>query len=224
MAAPLKLDQPQALPLCAARRDRADRKGRCLRADRYRSRQQAGLVPQAYRRSARRRCFWLAITRSSSPPSSSNIWRRRRPVRCIRPMPCTAPSIAPSSSSARPCSTISPGSIRRWMKPHSRPRRRSSRRSLHVWRRESPGRGSTARNSRWSMRCSARLPLFRCVRRNRRFRDSGRQAEARALARKSRRAAFGQISGRRQIIRRLLRDFIDRRRSYLSQLQAKLAA
>src|SRR5712672_94802 len=41
----LETDQPQALSLCAARGDRADRKGRCLRAHRYRSRQKAGLVP-----------------------------------------------------------------------------------------------------------------------------------------------------------------------------------
>src|ERR1700676_5557403 len=37
-------DQPQALSVCAARRDRADREGRFVRADRYRSCQQAGLV------------------------------------------------------------------------------------------------------------------------------------------------------------------------------------
>ena len=40
----LTADQPQALPLCAARGDRADRKGRSVRADRYRPCQQAGLV------------------------------------------------------------------------------------------------------------------------------------------------------------------------------------
>ena len=39
-------DQPQALSLCAARGDRADREGRSVRADRHRSRQQAGLVPE----------------------------------------------------------------------------------------------------------------------------------------------------------------------------------
>src|SRR5437868_12915255 len=37
-------DQPQALSLCAARRNRADREGCRLRTDRYRSFQQAGVV------------------------------------------------------------------------------------------------------------------------------------------------------------------------------------
>src|ERR1700682_2544998 len=37
-------DQPQALSLCPARGDRADREGCRLQADRYRSRQQTGLV------------------------------------------------------------------------------------------------------------------------------------------------------------------------------------
>ena len=44
MTARIQTDQPQALSLCAARGDRADREGRFLRADRYRSCQQAGLV------------------------------------------------------------------------------------------------------------------------------------------------------------------------------------
>ena len=44
MTPKLTLDQSQALPLCAARRHRADGKGRSVRAHRYRSRQQAGLV------------------------------------------------------------------------------------------------------------------------------------------------------------------------------------
>jgi glutathione S-transferase len=39
-----KTDQPQALSLCAARGDRADREGGGVRAGRYRSCQQAGLV------------------------------------------------------------------------------------------------------------------------------------------------------------------------------------
>ena len=46
MARAAETHQPQALPLCAARGDRADRERRPVRAGRYRPRQQAGLVPE----------------------------------------------------------------------------------------------------------------------------------------------------------------------------------
>ena len=94
-----------------------------------------------------------------------------------------------------------------------------------VWKPVS-GRAVVRRREILAGRCGvrSRLPLFRRVRRDRRFRDS--RAVSRSLRAGATLSPRGLRSNRRsaRIIRRLLRDFIDRRRSYLSQLQANVAA
>ena len=140
--------------------------------------------------------------------------------RCIRPTRCAAPNIAAGSNSARPCSAISPGSIRRPMKPRSRPRRRSSRRALRGLRRASRlRRGSTARS--FSLVDAVFGPVFRY------FDVFDEIGEFGILASKPKLARWRSIAVRRGPRCRsavsaeypaLLRDFLKRRNSWLSQL------
>ena len=213
MAAAAKTRQPQALPLCAARGDRADREGRALRADRHRSRQQAGLVPQgvAARQdagAAGRRSRDLRVRRdpriSRGDAGQSAASRQTR---------CAAPSIAPGSNSARPCSTTSPDSIRRPTKPRSRPRRRSSKQSSRGWRARVDGPWFDG--EKFSLVDAVFGPVFRYFDVFDRIGDFGILADKPKLkrwrenlaARPSVRSAVGADYPA------LLRDFIDRRRS-----------
>ena len=106
----LTADQPQALPLCAARGDRAQRKGRSVRADRYRSRQQAGLVSEdfAARQGAGAACRDRG-RRSGAVREQCHLRVHRGDARRRKTASAgsarSARSIAPGWSSARPFSS-----------------------------------------------------------------------------------------------------------------------
>ena len=162
MAARAETDQPQALPLCAARGDRADRKGRGVRADRHRSRQQAGLVPGDF--SARQDAGAAGRRRGRD-------FRVRRHLRISRGDPA-APAASGRSAVPRRASRLDrvrlgrPQRYRGLLRGAGRSadsRPRTSQIEQRFARvggaRYGAGRGSTAKASRWSTRCSA--PVFR---------------------------------------------------------------
>ena len=122
-------------------------------------------------------------------------------IRCIRPMRSRAPSIAPGSSSARRCSMISRGFIRRPTRPRSRPRPRSSKRALRGWKRALAAAPWFDGES-FSLVDAVFGPVFRyfdVFDADRRLRHSRGQAEARALARGASGAAVGQGCRQRRL-------------------------
>ena len=112
MAARVQPDQPSSLPLRPARGHRACRKEAYRSSGPRSTSRPSPTGSRRSRRSARCRCCASATPpaigrASSNPRSSSNIWRRPSPRRCIRPIRSNGRGIAAGSSSARSCSTPS---------------------------------------------------------------------------------------------------------------------
>ena len=166
-----------------------------------------------------------AIPRFSNPRSFSNISRRPNQSRCIRLTRCVAPNIAAGSNLALLCSTILPGSIRRPMKPRSRPRRRNSKRALCGLKTVSRlRRGSMARRFRSSMRSLGRcfvISMCSTKSANSAFWPASRSLRVGAQSLAARPSVKSAVSTEYPA---LLRDFLKRRNSWISQLQTLAAA